>query len=245
MVLLAVSACASTTESTSTSTEAPLPPGRAVVAQQGDTVRELADEAGLSEAEVREVNGLGPDDELVPGMRVFLPASAPEPPPAPTPASSKPSKPVTSTPSKPSTPTSSTARLVWPVEGLVLRDFAVAKGKKPGFDGLLIGAPAGTDVVAADEGRVVFAGTQNTATGNFVVVDHGELVTIYAHLRHVRVTAGQAVARGEVVGEIGATGLSGVSPRVEFQVRKKSFGDNGRDDNAPALPIDPLPLLPP
>lgn len=200
-----------------------MPPGRTVVVQPGDTLRELAEDAGLDVDEVREVNGLDDGEEVVAGMSLFLPAAS-----APAPAQTTPTK----TPPPTKTPTTTT-KLAWPLDGIVLRDFSATTAKKPGYDGLLIGAPAGTAVKAAAPGTVAFAGSQNTATGVFVVVDSGDLVVVYAHLKSAAVKQGQTVALGDVLGEIGASGLSGVSPRLQFQVRKNK------------APIDPLPLLPP
>ena len=198
-----------------------MPPGRTIVVRPGDTLREIADDAGLAEAEVREVNGLDDGEEVVAGMSLFLPASAV-------------AAPVIEVPTKKKTPLPTTkTTLAWPLDGIVLRDFSATTAKKPGFDGLLIGAPAGTAVKAAAAGTVAFAGSQNTATGVFVVVDSGDLVVVYAHLKAAAVKPGQTVAQGDVLGEIGASGLSGVSPRLQLQVRRNK------------APIDPLPLLPP
>ena len=209
--------------------EPPLPPGTLVTVQPGQTVWEIAEEAGLSVEEIVEVNGLASADELAAGQVLFLPASGRGPLPV------VPAPPTTTTPAV--VPAGS-ASLVWPVDGVVLRDFSVAQRRgraaKAGYDGVLIAAPAGTLVRAASGGTVAFAGDQGTTTGVFVVVDHpGELVTVYAHLKAARVSVGATVAAGDVVGEIGASGLSGVSPRLQFQVRRRK------------APIDPLPLLPP
>ncbi|MDP2344813.1 MAG: LysM peptidoglycan-binding domain-containing M23 family metallopeptidase [Deltaproteobacteria bacterium] len=185
----------------------------------GQTVWDIADAAGLTVEEVVEVNGLQSADEVAAGQVLFIPAA--EPPKSATP------DPITEP-----RPSSSSETLLWPLDGIVLRDFSTKT--KGSYDGVLLAAPPGTLVRAAAAGSVAFAGTQGTTTGTFVVVEHpGELVTVYAHLKSASVTAGQAVQAGDVVGEIGASGLSGVSPRLQFQVRHRK------------APVDPLTLLPP
>jgi len=62
--------------------------------------------------------------------------------------------------------------------------------------------------VAVLPGRVVFAGW-NGGYGNFVSIDHGEgVVTQYAHLASIAVSAGQMVGSGTILGNIGSTGFS-------------------------------------
>ena len=74
--------------------------------------------------------------------------------------------------------------------------------------GIDLSAPQGTPVLAAAAGRVVFAGPLQLY-GNGVILDHGlGLCTAYFHLHSIAVQTGQTVERGEVVGEVGNTGLS-------------------------------------
>nr|WP_264925558.1 peptidoglycan DD-metalloendopeptidase family protein [Streptomyces sp. A012304] len=87
--------------------------------------------------------------------------------------------------------------------------------------GVDFGAPQGAPVVAAREGRVVFA-AMTRAYGNRVVVDHGtidgkRLETTYSHLSALDVTVGQAVRSGTPVGRVGSTGLS-TGPHLHFEV---------------------------
>lgn len=208
--------------------EPPPPPGRTIVVQRGDTLVGIARETGVGVAEIVEVNGLRSADEIVVGQVLFIPAP-PEPPTRPT---APPPERPTPTPAPPAPPEPD-ALLSWPVDGVVLRDFVVAGRKQPVYEGILMAAPAGSEVVAARDGVVAFAGTQGTRLGTLVVIDHGgELVTIYGHLGDARVKAGQRVARGTPIGVVGTSGLMGVSPRVYFEVRRQR------------VPIDPLPLLP-
>jgi murein DD-endopeptidase MepM/ murein hydrolase activator NlpD len=72
--------------------------------------------------------------------------------------------------------------------------------------GLDLSAPAGTEVVAANHGKVVLAGNFFFAGGS-VVLDHGgALYTMYFHLSEIRVGEGTTVRRGDVLGLSGATG---------------------------------------
>jgi murein DD-endopeptidase MepM/ murein hydrolase activator NlpD len=72
--------------------------------------------------------------------------------------------------------------------------------------GLDISSPAGTEVAAANHGKVVLAGDFFFAGGS-VVVDHGgSLFTMYFHLSEIRVGAGTLVRKGDVLALSGATG---------------------------------------
>ena len=65
---------------------------------------------------------------------------------------------------------------------------------------------AGTPVRAPNGGRVVLTGNQYFS-GNVVILDHGwGLYSYFAHLSAIDVAEGDLVARGEVVGAVGATG---------------------------------------
>lgn len=67
-------------------------------------------------------------------------------------------------------------------------------------------APAGTPVLATARGRVVLAKSL-FFLGNTVMVDHGfGLYSFYGHLSAIEVEAGTLVAKGAVLGKVGATG---------------------------------------
>ena len=75
-----------------------------------------------------------------------------------------------------------------------------------GFD-LAVGQH--TPVVAANDGRVVWAAPMGIY-GNCIVVDHGcGLQSIYGHLSEIAVKEGEMVARGQFMGKSGSTGLAG------------------------------------
>ena len=68
---------------------------------------------------------------------------------------------------------------------------------------------AGAPVTASNAGRVLFAGDLGIY-GNCVVLDHGlGLASLYGHLASFAVAEGDAVAKGQVLGRSGATGLAG------------------------------------
>ncbi|BDP44721.1 peptidase M23 (plasmid) [Deinococcus aetherius] len=81
-------------------------------------------------------------------------------------------------------------------------------------------APAGTPVLAVNDGTVVMAGMY-PVRGGLVVIDHGAgLTSMYFHQSRVTVNVGQQVTRGQKVGEVGSTGLStGAHLHLEMRVR--------------------------
>lgn len=89
--------------------------------------------------------------------------------------------------------------------------------RRPHF-GVDIAAPAGSPVEAAAAGRVTLAAHDLYFTGGTVVIDHGYgLSTTYLHLATVEVAPGQAVAAGERIGTVGATGRA-TGPHLDWRV---------------------------
>lgn len=81
-------------------------------------------------------------------------------------------------------------------------------GASSDHKGIDIGAAYGSDIVAADGGKVLVATYSNSA-GNYVIIDHGGgLCTVYMHASSLLVTAGQTVSKGQVIAKVGSTGYS-------------------------------------
>jgi murein DD-endopeptidase MepM/ murein hydrolase activator NlpD len=86
-----------------------------------------------------------------------------------------------------------------------------------------IGAPLGTPVVAALDGRVAIADWLG-GYGMAVAVQHGaqgQQQTLYAHLSEIFVKPGDPVLQGEVIGLVGSTGLS-TGPHLHFEFRQQT-----------------------
>ena len=95
-------------------------------------------------------------------------------------------------------------QFVWPVPQYKY----VSRWMGNGHNGADICAAYGVPIIASDSGVVVTA-TYHWSYGNYVVIDHGNgWRTLYGHMSSIAVSAGQGVARGQVIGYIGSTGNS-------------------------------------
>jgi hypothetical protein len=93
--------------------------------------------------------------------------------------------------------------------------------------GIDIGAPWGTPVHAAMDGVVSFAG-RSAGYGNFIkLASGGNIATGYGHLSRILVRNGEHVARGQLIGAVGSTGLS-TGPHLHWEVWKNGVSVNPR-----------------
>lgn len=118
--------------------------------------------------------------------------------------------------------------LAMPVQGYITQEYGYTKFAKNGYrgqfhNGLDVGAPIGTEVVAAEKGKVVAVGNQDSfcpkgAYGRFIVIAHdNNLTTLYAHLSGYIVKAGDTVVRGQLIGYVGRTGYA-TGPHLHLTV---------------------------
>jgi murein DD-endopeptidase MepM/ murein hydrolase activator NlpD len=85
-------------------------------------------------------------------------------------------------------------------------------------EGLDISAPEGTPIYAAAKGRVKRAGWI-AGYGQAVEIDHGfGFSTLYGHASKLIAQPGQEVLRGELIAQVGSTGLS-TSSHLHYEVR--------------------------
>ncbi|WP_397533332.1 peptidoglycan DD-metalloendopeptidase family protein [Roseateles sp.] len=146
-------------------------------------------------------------------------AATPAPAPAPTPVSAAPAAAAAAGADDDLT-------WGWPAAGSVTSGFDEQKNK-----GLAFGGRAGDPVLAAADGRVVYAGSGLRGYGNLVIIKHNATyLTAYAHNQSLLVKEDQAVRKGQKIAEMGSSDADQV--KLHFEVRKQG------------KPIDPAKLLP-
>jgi lipoprotein NlpD len=114
----------------------------------------------------------------------------------------------------------------WPVGSTVTGNFDEQRNK-----GLDFAGKAGDAVLAAADGRVIFAGSGLRGYGNLVIIKHNTTyLTAYAHNQALLVKEDQVVRKGQKIAEMGSTESDQV--KLHFEVRKQG------------KPVDPAKLLP-
>ena len=89
-------------------------------------------------------------------------------------------------------------------------------GKSEFHNGIDIGAPHGAPVYSLKDGVVSYSGWM-TGYGNVVVVNHGDMSTLYAHNSSLVVDVGQSVSGGQQIANVGSTGWA-TGPHIHFEV---------------------------
>ena len=144
------------------------------------------------------------------------PASAANPPNASTPANNLAN----------SDSAEDTVSFQWPTRGNVLAGFDEVKNK-----GIDIAGKAGDPVLAAADGKVVYAGSGLRGYGNLVILKHNNTyLTAYAHNQSLLVKEDQAIKRGQKIAEMGNSDADQV--KLHFEIRRQG------------KPVDPAKYLP-
>jgi lipoprotein NlpD len=227
----------------------------------GDTIRRIGNETGQSWQNIVRWNNLENPDLIEVGqvLRVIPPAGATAAPaatpaplaadaartspsagpgtttaaaPAPATAASAAAKPtpsiVTASPATPAATASGDEDVgwIWPAQGSLIAGFDEAKNK-----GLDIGGKAGDSVLAAADGRVVYAGAGLRGYGNLIILKHNNTyLTAYAHNRTLLVKEDQSVQKGQKIAEMGNSDADRV--KLHFEIRRQG------------KPVDPARYLP-
>lgn len=115
---------------------------------------------------------------------------------------------------------------IWPASGSVVDPYDEARNK-----GVGIGGKAGDPVLAAADGRVVYAGSGLRGYGNLIILKHNNTyLTAYAHNQTLLVREDQTVRQGQKIAEMGSSDADKV--KLHFEVRRQG------------KPVDPLTFLP-
>ena len=113
-------------------------------------------------------------------------------------------------------------KLPWPVDGRLSARYGTPRGgdARTKWDGVLISAPAGSQVRAVHGGRVVFADWLRGA-GLLVILDHGGgYLSLYGHNQSLLREAGEVVKAGDPIATVGNTGGQD-SPALYFAIRQQ------------------------
>ena len=204
----------------------PAPPGYYRV-KKGDTLARIALDHGQAPRDVAQWNtaanpGFNPNViEVGDLVLVKAPASA-------KPAASLEKKsvdaPASAEPAKPEVVAEPGIRLSSPAKGKVTSEFNETN------KGIDIAGKVGEPILAASDGKVVYAGNSLRGYGNLVIVKHDNTyLTAYAHNSKLLVKEGDSVRKGQKIAEMGDTDTN--SPKLHFELRV-----NGK-------PVNPTPYL--
>lgn len=111
--------------------------------------------------------------------------------------------------------------LFQPVQGTLTSGYGYrdnpVNGQEDFHGGVDLAVAQGTPVHCAMDGQVVQAG-YNSVRGNYIIVRHANgLQTLYQHLSCGFVRAGEEVAQGQTLGNVGSTGMS-TGPHLHFEL---------------------------
>ncbi|WP_460426005.1 murein hydrolase activator EnvC family protein [Azotobacter armeniacus] len=112
--------------------------------------------------------------------------------------------------------------LPWPVDGRLLAPYGSPRSEdaRTRWDGVLIGASAGSPVRAIHAGRVVFADWLR-GSGLLVILDHGNgYLSLYGHNESLLKGAGDMVKAGEPIATVGTSGGQDM-PALYFAIRQQ------------------------
>lgn len=146
----------------------------------------------------------------------------------------------------------------WPVVAEISQHFAANPSsiQPNGHTGRDYKVGIGTPVKAIGPGTVLYADWASKLAGNniwwiapnyagiVVLIDHGGVVSVYAHLNETALNPGDKVAQGQVVGKSGTTGLS-TGPHLHFEVFTWPLNpDNGFYGRVNPTTVIPGPVAP-
>lgn len=212
--------------------------------ESGDTLFSIAWRFRVRLSDLAAWNKLGDGSLILVGQRIRLTpppggGRSAEPAASATGAGSRPvvsgsprpsdSGPSASSPDAPAKPAGGKGTWQWPAQGRV--DTKTSR-VKAGDYGVRILGRRGQDIVAADAGKVMYAGDGLKAYGLLVIVQHTpEWLSAYGHNEKILVREGEEVSTGQAIATMGIG--PGNAAMLHFEIRR-----NGK-------PVEPIGLLPP
>lgn len=110
---------------------------------------------------------------------------------------------------------------ILPVNGVVTSDFGcrVSDDKivSSYHTGLDIGANTGTRIYAAHAGTITMA-ENFSSYGKCIMIENGDLISVYAHCSSLNVSKGQKVNKGDFIGKVGMTG-NATGPHLHLEIK--------------------------
>jgi len=127
---------------------------------------------------------------------------------------------------RPAEPAGSELNWAWPSGGRVLAPYVEGGSKGVDIEGRI-----GEPVLAAEAGKVTYAGSGIRGYGNLIIVQHAHgFQSVYAHNSKLLAKESQQVARGQKIAELGNSDAD--QAKLHFEIRRQG------------KPLDPLRLLP-
>jgi lipoprotein NlpD len=108
----------------------------------------------------------------------------------------------------------------YPSEGNIIKSYSA---KENGNKGLDFGGKAGDPIIAASDGKVVYAGSALRGYGNLIIVKHNDdYLSAYAHNQSILVKEKDWVKAGQVIAEMGHSGTDTVKLHFEIRYRGRT-----------------------
>lgn len=111
---------------------------------------------------------------------------------------------------------------VYPVSGTVSSNYGYRidpfTNKTAMHNGIDIAAESGSKIKAVLSGEVIAAEQNHTDYGNYILLDHNGIKTLYAHCQSLKVSKGEYVSKGQTIALCGSTGRS-TGSHLHFEVR--------------------------
>ncbi len=121
-----------------------------------------------------------------------------------------------------------------PLKGTVTSKFGIRPdpftGENSFHGGVDIAAAEGSEIFAVMDGVVEKVSFDESDYGNYLIINHQGIKTLYAHCSSIEVKEGREVSAGEIIARCGNTGRS-TGPHLHFELRVSKTR------------IDPLPFL--